>query len=210
MPAAEDTTAPLEPDHYYHIFNRGNNRENIFYSQENYQYFLRKYDQYLSNYLDTYCFCLLPNHFHLLVRIKSPECILQQATSDFKASKYADLPIDQMVSERFRRFFLSYSKSINKQRGRVGSLFQKPFRRKKVTDDAYFTSLVRYIHNNPVHHGIYSCYRTYLWSSYRRILADRPSKLMKEEVIEWFGGRKNYLDFHQSNIDADRIEQLIF
>ncbi len=60
---------PLEPDCYYHIFNRGNNRENIFYNQENYRYFLQKYDQYLSRYLDTFCFCLLPNHFRFLARI---------------------------------------------------------------------------------------------------------------------------------------------
>jgi len=55
---------------FYHIYNRGNNRENIFFEENNYYYFLEKYDKYLTNYLETFAYCLLPNHFHLLVRVK--------------------------------------------------------------------------------------------------------------------------------------------
>lgn len=197
---------PLEPDCYYHIFNRGNNRENIFYTQENYRYFLRKYDQYLSDYLDTFCFCLLPNHFHLLVRIKPAHDILRQARIDFKE---VVAPAEVWVSERFRRFFLSYSKSINKQTKRTGSLFQKPFRRKKVMEEHYLTRLVAYIHNNPIHHGIHSDYVSYAWSSYARILADSPSKLMRKELLNWFGGPQCYIDFHRANCSTDEGDEWI-
>ena len=55
---------------FYHIYNRGNNKENIFFNENNYNYFLKKYDFYFLDYLDIYCYCLLPNHFHLLVRVK--------------------------------------------------------------------------------------------------------------------------------------------
>ncbi|MEM6842901.1 MAG: transposase [Bacteroidota bacterium] len=196
---------PLEPDCFYHIFNRGNNRENIFYNQENYRYFLRRYDQYLSNYLDTFCFCLLPNHFHLLVRIKPANDILSQAQIDFKKNTMAP---EVLVSERFRRFFLSYSKSINKQTKRVGSLFQKPFRRKKVTDSGYLVNLVSYIHFNPAHHRVHSDYTSYPWSSYARILNDNPTKLRREELLSWFGGRQGFINFHRVNCDNSQEDSL--
>jgi len=60
----------LEFGRVYHIYNRGNNHENLFYTEENYHYFLKLYDKYLSAIFDTYCYCLMPNHFHLLVRVK--------------------------------------------------------------------------------------------------------------------------------------------
>ena len=61
---------PLLPGRFFHVFNRGNNGDNLFYQERNYAYFLRKYFEYMSPVLDTYCYCLLPNHFHLLVRVK--------------------------------------------------------------------------------------------------------------------------------------------
>ncbi|GHT10354.1 hypothetical protein FACS189432_06850 [Bacteroidia bacterium] len=62
---------PLEEGKFYHIYNQGNNHENIFYNDKNYIYFMQKLDRYLSDYLEIYAFCLMPNHFHLLVRIKT-------------------------------------------------------------------------------------------------------------------------------------------
>jgi len=61
---------PLEEDKFYHIFNRGNNGILLFYKPENYLFFLRRLDEYLSPYVEVYAFCLMPNHFHLLVRVK--------------------------------------------------------------------------------------------------------------------------------------------
>ncbi len=64
---------PLEYNCYYHIFNRGNNRENIFKEERNYRYFLKLYAKYIEPVADTFAYCLLPNHFHLLVRTKTVE-----------------------------------------------------------------------------------------------------------------------------------------
>ena len=64
------TQIPLHEGKFYHIYNRGNNRETLFYTEANYKYFLKKYDKYLSEYIDTYAYCLLPNHFHLLISVK--------------------------------------------------------------------------------------------------------------------------------------------
>ena len=69
MPS-KNTTQKLQPGSYYHIYNRVNNSEKIFYQERNYRYFLRKFDYYLTNYLDLFAFVLMPNHFHFLVRTR--------------------------------------------------------------------------------------------------------------------------------------------
>ena len=61
---------PLHPGQYYHIYNRGNNRENVFREERNYPYFLKLYAKYIEPIAETYAYCLLRNHFHFLVRIK--------------------------------------------------------------------------------------------------------------------------------------------
>ena len=161
---------PLEEGKFYHIYNQGNNKENIFYSLENYEYFLYKFDGYLSDLVEVYAYCLMPNHFHFLIRIKelreleSGSSISKPAKSSrlgrFEAANnkelreisFVNLPsqlfgiegledatidIPKIVSNQFRLFFMSYSKSINKQLGRTGSLFRKNFKRKEITD--FFT-----------------------------------------------------------------------
>ncbi len=64
------TLSPLQPGVYYHIYNRGNNGENLFKEERNYTYFLTLYEKYITPIAFTYAYCLLINHFHILVRIK--------------------------------------------------------------------------------------------------------------------------------------------
>jgi putative transposase len=193
---------------FYHIYNRGNNKENIFFNTENYRYFLRQYDHYLSDYLETYAYCLLPNHFHLLVRVKDAASLPMPSLSrDARLSKFQKLgksitsPSD-IISEAFRRFFMSYSKAINKQQSRTGSLFQKNFKRKIISSESYLTACLQYIHHNPQAHGITNDFSTYEHSSYGRILIDKPSKPMKNELIEWYGGKESYISNHKKSISV--------
>lgn len=74
---------PLEFDRYYHIYNRGNNRENLFRKPDNYHYFLQLYTKHIHPITDTFAYCLLPNHFHLLVRIKAVAEICQDQVNRF-------------------------------------------------------------------------------------------------------------------------------
>ncbi|MDX2190355.1 MAG: hypothetical protein SFY32_10855 [Bacteroidota bacterium] len=107
--------------------------------------------------------------------------------------------VDTIISEAFRRFFMSYAKSINKQENRTGSLFQKNFKRKEITNQSYFTSVVLYIHANPQKHGICGDFTEYPHSSFGRILMDKSSKLQKLEILNWFGSKESYFKFHQTN-----------
>ena len=173
---------PLEAGQYYHIYNRGNNSGLIFYSGRNYQYFLDKYRFYVGPYVQTVAYCLLPNHFHLLVRIRpavTPGCL-------------ADL-----VSDQFRKMFICYSMAINKQESRTGSLFQKNFRRKKITDMAYLMNAVHYINHNPERHGFRQDVGEYPWNSFHSFMNGDDSLLDGDEIRGLFKDRRQYADFHR-------------
>jgi hypothetical protein len=201
MPA-RNFRIPIEPEKFYHIWNRGNNRENLFYSSHNYEYFIRLYAGHLDPVVETYAFCLLPNHFHLLVRTKS---FLEVSPAGETSNTRKNNP----VSLAFQRFFTAYSQAINIQERRTGSLFEKPFKRLEINTTRQLANLVHYIHTNPQKHGIIDDFRQYPWSSYNRIIRDKPSKLKKEEVMNWFSTKENYVNYHARIIDLDELKDII-
>lgn len=198
---------PLTEGGYYHVYNRGNNGDNLFYTPENYRYFLILLDHHIGTYLDIFAYCLLPNHFHILIRVKEfdtlPEAarILRRGNSSLSSA-------EEIVSEAFRRFFIAYAQAIKKQENRTGSLFEKNFRRKRVESERYFSNLITYIHRNPQTHGICSDFREYPHSSYERILVPRQTKLQKHLVLEWFGGSEHYRAAHEKEHDYETIRHL--
>ncbi len=136
--AARNFRIPIQEEKFYHIWNRGNNRENLFYNKGNYEYFIRLYDSYMDDVIETYAFCLLPNHFHILIRTKPFH----------QPGERAKLKMNP-VSAAFRKLFTAYSQAINIQQKRTGSLFQKPFKRLEVRTTQQLANLVHYIHINP-------------------------------------------------------------
>jgi putative transposase len=154
---------PLESGKVYHIYNRGINGEDIFKEERNYTYFLQKYAYYLLPVLDTFAYCLLKNHFHLLVRIKSDEGRTVKRTKP-SPTKETHKVLDP--SRQFAHFFSSYAQSINKANKRTGGLFEEPFERKWVDSDVYFIELIRYIHHSPRKHGFTTDIENYPCSSY--------------------------------------------
>jgi putative transposase len=168
----------LEHGSMYHVYNRGNNREKLFREKRNYDYFLKLYLKYVDPIAVTYAYCLMPNHFHSLVKIRE--------------QKVEGLSPKQQYSN----FFNSYAKSINKAYGRVGALFQRPFGRIEVTDDSYRIQLVFYVHLNPQRHGLVKDFRNYKYSSYKLLLQDDPTFLARTDVMAWFGGPDGFVEAH--------------
>lgn len=195
-------TSKLEEAKLYHIYNRGNNSELIFYNKANYVYFLKKYHEYLGEIINTYTFSLLPNHFHLLVSVKESSAEMPPI------EKVASLKEDK-VSFQFRKFFTSYAMSINKQQNRHGSLFEKPFRRIEINNTKYLQNLIFNIYANPLIHGISDDFKTYQWSSYQRILIDKPSHLNKKAVLDHFENKNNFIHFHKQKAEIEKIKHLI-
>ncbi len=189
---------PLLFDTYYHIYNRGTNRENIFVQERNYEHFLKLYGKYIAPVADTFAYCLLRNHFHVLVRIKPEEEIVQTLNETLKVSQK---PLGSVgvgyPSKRFSDFFNAYAKAINAAYGRTGSLFQHPFGRVPITTDRQFWNVIAYIHQNPQKHHFVEDFREWKHSSYGTLLADKPTRLQRATVLDWFGGKEGYLKRHE-------------
>jgi REP element-mobilizing transposase RayT len=182
------------PDTFYHIYNRGNNKQKIFFRQSNYIYFLNNLQKYLSDFACLYAYCLLPNHFHLIIKTAAEEKLLKMIEKHKPESNFSEP--GNIISEQFRLMFMSYTKAINKQEKREGSLLRKYFKHKAITSDEYLIRSILYTHMNPVHHKITYDFRTYMWSSYNKILNTERSYLCKEKILELFGNIENYKEVH--------------
>ena len=126
----ETRKTPLQQGSYYHIYNRGINGQTIFLEEKNYIYFLQRYAQYVSPLFDTYAYCLLKSHFHLLVQVK-PE---NEVRLHLKA-KHNEKTISWILSNSFSSLFKSYAQAINKQYQRTGGLFEEPFHRIEIKNN---------------------------------------------------------------------------
>lgn len=173
---------PLEQGFYYHIYNRGVNKEDLFKIDRNYPYFLKLLKKFTEGVIDIISYCLIPNHFHLLIGVKKG--------------------IDKNPSRQLSHVFNSYTQSINKATSRSGPLFERPFKRKIVEEESYFTYLVYYIHANPIKHG-FNDFTKYKYSSYLPIIenTDDLKLIDRNTIIEWFGSLKGFRNFHSVNHD---------
>ena len=192
---------PLVSGNYYHIYNRGNNGGDIFFESTNYEYFLKLYHQYVHPIAETFAWCLMKNHFHFLVYIRDENEIL----IDLLEYTTVEKPKVLDASKQFGHFFNAYTQAINKRYSRTGSLFEKPFERKRVSSEKYLQNLIYYIHNNPIHHGFTKTANEYPWSSYGSVLSEKPTKLKREDIIAIYGSKENFIDYHTKEQNLDTI-----
>jgi len=190
---------PLQLGCFYHIFNRGNNRENIFIEERNYNYFVNLYARYIEPVADTYAYCLMRNHFHFLVRIK-------EAEETLKVSKTFRVSAD--ASHAFSNTFNAYAKAINKAYHRTGSLFEHPFGRVLIDSNAQFCWLIVYIHQNPQKHGFIKDFRQWPYSSFRALISTHATLLKREEVLGWFGGQEGFISLHRDLIQGSEFDKV--
>jgi len=119
----------FEKGYYYHLFNRGANRENIFCERDNYHFLLEKIKLYCEkDKVAMIAYCLMPNHYHFLLRQDD----------------------DTSLSVFMHSVFGSYTKAFNKKYQRTGTLFEDRFKSILIDSEEYLTHLCRYIHRNPI------------------------------------------------------------
>ncbi len=140
----------------YHIYNRGNNQQTIFFNQENYFYFLRKCHKYLKPVSEILAWCLMPNHFHFLIEITDRSLI---------PVKVGNIEIPS-ITNGFRLLQSSYAKGINKQLNRTGNLFQQKTKAKLTSaKENHSTIAFHYIHQNPFAAGLVTTPEEWAYSS---------------------------------------------
>lgn len=175
----------FEPGFVYHIFNRGNNLENIFIEEKNYIFFLSLMKKHISPAAEIYAYCLLKNHFHLALRIKDIELLPDK--------------LKQKPYLAFSNMFNSYSKAINKAYNRQGSLFQEHLHRIRVQDEKYLMQLIAYIHLNSIKHKFADDFKSYRYSSYQAYTSIKTTSVEKSYILSLFGDIANFEYWHDIN-----------
>ena len=202
-------TESLKPDAFYHIYSRANGNEALFVSDGNYRFFLEKYKLYIQPVANTYCYCLMPNHFHFLVQIKDEQELLdffKKQDSNSNPTGFENL--SGLISKQFSYFLNSYAKAFNKQQQRKGSLFMRPFKRKKIISKKNLYNLIHYIHFNPIEAELCKNPEDWQYSSYSSLLSNSPTLLQREEVIKLFEDKDNFIFVHQQAIEEENLKDL--
>jgi putative transposase len=165
---------PFVPELHYHIYNRGNNRERIFFEPDNYLFFLKKIKEHLVPVADVLVYCLMPTHYHIVGRVKQT-----QTSEIFKISE-----VSATVSKAMMKLSVSYTKAINKRFQRAGVLFQGQFQAKPILTSSYLLNLCRYIHGNPVKDGLVADIAQWPYSNYLEWIGERDGKLVDKAFIQ--------------------------
>lgn len=188
----------FELNNVYHIYTQGNNQQKIFYSQKNYMFFLRKLRTHILPFAEILAYCLMPNHFHVLIVANEKTILTKEVAKKQK----------NILSENIRIMLSSYTQAINKQEGFSGSLFRQNIKIKKLNKDEFLTSkqkqfyhndihtCLNYIHQNPVQANLVDKPEDWIFSSFQDFIEKRAGALCNKELA-----------FLLANIDKNTILQ---
>ena len=156
---------PFTQHHYYHLYNRGAHRQSIFHEDDNYLFVLNKIKKYINELqLTIIAYCLMPNHYHLLVR------------------QDGDIPAGKLP----QRVFNSYGKAYNKRYNHSGTLFEGPYQPRLVNSQSYLLHLCRYIHANPIKDGIVAHLHEWPYSNYFEWIDLRQGTLVDKDFVKTY------------------------
>ncbi len=179
-------------DYYYHIFNRGINKQKIFYEEKNYSYFLGLLKRFLKKFnFSMIVYCLMPNHFHFLIKLNE------------------NLDVGLFMS----RFLDSYVTAFNNMYNRSGSLFKDRYKSISVDREEYLKYLCRYIHRNPLKAGLVNTPEQWPWSNYFECVGEKMGDLCDNNFIRsWFSSPELYKEFVLESEDTypEDFDKFIF
>ncbi len=194
---------PLVSGEYYHIFNRGSEKRDIFTQTRDYKRFQQTFYYYqfsgpkpsfskfaksdLNSFktdnnqklVEILCYCLMPNHFHFLIKQVK----------------------DSGISIFLSQISNSYTKYFNTKYRRVGPLLQGAFKAVRIESEEQLIHVSRYIHLNPVVSRLVKKLNTYTWSSYPEYISGSGTLGFTKEIIEIFASNKKYQEFTEAQID---------
>ncbi|PKN92567.1 MAG: transposase [Chloroflexi bacterium HGW-Chloroflexi-7] len=168
---------PFIFNHYYHLYNRGINKGLIFFSDRNYSYFVDRLQKFVFPSASIIAYCLMPNHYHLLIKVKD----------------------ELIIGKSLHPCFVSYVKSINIEQKRIGPLFQSRYQATEIEDDSYLLECVKYIHLNPVKAGLASSPELWQFSSYKSYLNPEIRCIVNiSDIMNFFESKKEFQEYSES------------
>ena len=178
---------PFLPNQYYHIYNRGAHRIDIFRNDMDYVFLLKLVKEQAQKCgISMIAYCLMSNHYHFLLR----------QDGDIKISKF------------MQAIFNVYTKAFNSKYGLSGTLFEGPFRAILVDRSEYLLHLCRYIHRNPIEAGIVITPEQWHYSNYLEFVEQRDGVLVDREFVkENFGLPEEYRDFVMNYAPPEKTQK---
>ena len=194
------------PENVYHVFNQGNNREVIFRQEKDYLIFLRLLRKLILPQCNLLAYCLMPNHFHLIVQAN--EKAVKERTS------FGGKPM-QEFAYRIGILLSSYSQAINKQNNTTGSLFQQKTKAKILSEqiegkqESYLENCFFYVHNNPFEAGLIKRLKEWQWSSYLDYVDARKGTLCNKQLFFELTGltKSDIINRLDLNFDEDILKK---
>lgn len=207
MPTPSEFKAPFYPECFYHIVCKSVDGILLFKEHADYDVYTKRFQQFTYSLFDVWSYCLLNNHTHHIIRVKSLAEITAaiekqenktEAMRSFLADPDNEELVDAMVERQMNSFLVSFANYVNNRYNRKGGLFQKPFRRTQITDDSHLQQAIIYVHANAQKHGLVKDFKEYLYSSYPAII---NNGVVYKNVLDFFGGMEAFKNIHQSQVE---------
>ena len=214
----------FEPERIYHVYNRGNNNQKIFFINDNYYFFLRKIKKHLTKYCELLAYCLMPNHFHFMIYTKAIDEIY--SSDDSKSSdEYNNY--SKTISNAFAIILRSYTRAVNIQENRTGSIFQQKTKARNLIPEPFEQILrhdghrrvnlypyicLNYIHQNPLEAGIVDKMEEWEFSSFNEYLGKSAEKYCNTTLAFELIDQLDNDDFYKSSyyvIDPKKLEKIL-
>jgi len=196
----------IENGYLYHIYNQGNNRQKIFFERENYLFFLKKIKTYISPYADILAWCLMPNHFHLMVMVNETKLLIENTHPMTSSHRMSVKP--RTINNSIAIMLRSYTKAIQKQENITGSVFRQKTKAECINcpkgiapsfitengitkiniqqpEKQYPQVCFDYIHQNPVKAKLVKNVTDWQFSSAKDYAGLRDGKLINKDLHEY-------------------------
>ncbi len=189
-------TLSLSPKKFYHL-TYSNENDKLFRQEKNYQFFLKKYFHYIQPIAETFAYCLLPNSFEILIKIKEE----QEFASFFnfeingKNSKFHEKFILKYISQQFDNLFTDYQNEYNSIFGEKNLFFDKNIETKNIQTKEYFVNTVKNIHLKPVNNNFAKEIEEWKFTSYNSFFAEGEQQVKIKTIIDYFGSIYKFRDF---------------
>ncbi len=186
-------------DQFYHIYNKSAGNENVFAKATSINHFMTRYDKYFENYFSLFAFCFIPNHFHLLIKVKAPNQEIINLEKINASTKFVEgkEPYNFFIENQLSRFLGGFSLSYNKSKSRSGPVFKEGTKRVKIFNNKRLLDLLCYIHHNPIHHGFCEHYANWEFSSYSHYIEDLDTSIDTNEMLDFVGGKEAFVELHE-------------
>jgi len=205
----------FEPGKLYHVFNQGNNQQPIFFGRDNYIFFLNKMRLHLNNHCEIIAWCLMPNHFHWLIKV----------SDDYPVANANEIQTDNMVTpvvyplnRGISTLLSSYTKAVNKSNNMSGALFRSRTKALLLNDeeqesDNYPLICFLYIHQNPFRAGLVNRLDSWKFSSYKDYAGIRKGSLcnikLGKNLFELPASNEEFIKFSKQTIPDKYLDRFL-